>query len=209
MTFLAWSSGQGVRISANNRALDPDCLLTRQMRKKAQCDWKKQRRIEKTSFTFLWQSVNRRVYQQISNKDVDIRGEALHFMQQQSEIRRRNLWSFVTHLDTWNKITPSSLLLKLLYNLPHQHNFSTSMGQNLSPTFSVPPWLYSAKSNRIHCFLYFCVSSGYKSRRLTWVLWCERWHNYRYVTRKSGDWGYQSPNVKLVKQVICHSQSAN
>ena len=109
----------------------------------------------------------------------------------------------------WNKITPSSLLLKLLYNLPHQDNFSTSMGQNLSPTFSVPPWLYSAKSNRIRCFLYFSVSSGYKSRRLTRVLWCERWHNYRYVTRKSGDWGYRSPNVKLVKQAICHSQSAN
>ena len=29
---------QGVRISANNRALDPCCLLTRQMPKKAQCD---------------------------------------------------------------------------------------------------------------------------------------------------------------------------
>ena len=58
-------------------------------------------------------------------------------------------------------------------------------------------------------FLYFSVSSGYKSRRLTRILWCERWHNYRYVTRKSGDWGYQSPNVKLVKQAICHSQSAN
>ena len=34
----------------------------------------------------MWQSVNRRVYQQISNKDVDIRGETLHFMQQQSEV---------------------------------------------------------------------------------------------------------------------------
>ena len=99
--------------------------------------------------------------------------------------------------------------LKLLYNLPHQHNFSTSMGQNLYPTFSVPPWLYRAKSNRKRCFLYFSVSSGYKSRRLTRILWCERWHNYRYVTRKSGDWGYRSPNVKLVKQAICHSQSAN
>ena len=89
----------------------------------------------------MWQSVNRRVYQQISNKDVDIRVETLHFTQQQSKLQRRNLWSFLTHLDTWNKITPSSLLLKLLYNLPHQHNFSTSMGQNLSPTFSVPPCL--------------------------------------------------------------------
>ena len=157
----------------------------------------------------MWQSVNRRVYQQISNKDVDIRGETLHFMQQQSKLQRWNLWSFLTHLDTWNKITPSSLLLKLLYNLPHQHNFSTSMGQNLYPTFIVPPWLYRAKSNRKRCFLHFSVSSGYKSRRLTRILWCERWHNYRYVTRKSGDWGYRSPNVKLVKQAICHSQSAN
>ena len=78
----------------------------------------------------MWQSVTRRVYQQISNKDVDIRGETLHFMQQKSELQRRNLWSFLTHFDTWNKITPSSLLLKLLYNLPHQHNFSTSMGLN-------------------------------------------------------------------------------
>ena len=121
----------------------------------------------------------------------------------------RNLWSFLTHLDTWNKITPTSLLLKLLYNVPHQHNFSTSMGQNLYPTFSVPPWPYRAKSNQKRCFLYFSVSSGYKSRRLTRILWCERWHNYRYVTRKSGDWGYRSPNVKLVKQAICHSQSAN
>ena len=42
----------------------------------------------------MWQSVNRRVYQQISNKDVDIRGETLHFMQQQSELQRRNLSSF-------------------------------------------------------------------------------------------------------------------
>ena len=132
----------------------------------------------------MWQSVNRRVYQQISNKDVDIRGETLNFTQQQSELKRRNLWSFLTHLDTWNKITSSSLLLKLLYNLPHQHNFSTSMGQNLSSTFSVPPWLYSVKSNRIRCFLYFSVSSGYKSRRLTRILWCERWHNYRYVSPK-------------------------
>ena len=132
----------------------------------------------------MWQSVNRRVYQQISNKDVDIRGETLHFMQQQSELQHRNLWSFLTHLDTWNKITPSFLLLKLHYNLPHQHNFSTSMGQNLSPTFSVPPWLYSAKSKRIRCFLYFSVSSGYKSRRLTRILWCETRHNYRYVTAK-------------------------
>ena len=39
----------------------------------------------------MWHSVNRRVYQQISNKDVDIRGETLHFMQQQSELQRRNL----------------------------------------------------------------------------------------------------------------------
>ena len=33
--LIEWA---GVRISANNRALDPGCLLTRQMRKKAQCD---------------------------------------------------------------------------------------------------------------------------------------------------------------------------
>ena len=66
--------------------------------------------LKKTSFTFMWQSVNGRVYQQISNKDVDIRGETLHFMQQQSELQRRNLWSFLTHRGTWNKITPSSLL---------------------------------------------------------------------------------------------------
>ena len=79
----------------------------------------------------MWQSVNRRVYQQISNKDVDIRGETLHFMEQQSELQRRNLWNFLTHLHAWNKITPSFLLLKLLYNLPHQHNFSTSTGQSL------------------------------------------------------------------------------
>ena len=85
----------------------------------------------------MWQSVNGRVYQQISNKDVDIRGETLHFIRQQSEHQRRNLWSFLTHLDTWNKITPSSLLLKLLYNLPHQHNFSTSMGQITSMGRSV------------------------------------------------------------------------
>ena len=58
-------------------------------------------------------------------------------------------------------------------------------------------------------FLYFSVSSGYKSRRLTRILWCERRHNYRYVTRKSGDWGHRSPNVKLDKQATCHSQSAN
>ena len=34
----------------------------------------------------MWQSVNRRVYQQISIKDVDVRGETLHFMQKQSEV---------------------------------------------------------------------------------------------------------------------------
>ena len=34
MTFLVRSSGQGVRISANNRALDPGCLLSRQNAKK-------------------------------------------------------------------------------------------------------------------------------------------------------------------------------
>ena len=39
----------------------------------------------------MWQSVNRRVYQQISSKDVDIRGETLQFMQQQSELQRQNL----------------------------------------------------------------------------------------------------------------------
>ena len=141
----------------------------------------------------MWQSVNRRVYQQISSKDVDIRGETLHLTQQQSKLQRRNLWSFLTHLDTWNKITPSSLLLKLPYNLPHQHNFSTSMEQNLSPTFSVLPWLYSAKSNRIRCFLYFSVSSGYKSRRLTRILRCERWRNYHY----------ESPR-KVVTEAIDH-----
>ena len=58
----------------------------------------KQRRIiKKTSksryvaFTYVWQSVNRRAYQQIPNKDVDIRGETSHFMQQQSDLQRRNL----------------------------------------------------------------------------------------------------------------------
>ena len=158
----------------------------------------------------MWQSVNGRVYQQISNKDVDIRGETLHFMQQQSELQRWNLWSFLTHLDTWNKITPSSLLLKLLYNLPHQHNFSTSTGQSLSPTFSVPPWLYSVKRNRIRCFLFFSVSSGYKSRRLTRILWCERRHNYRYVTRKSGDWGHDNRMLNFInKRLAIASQQTN
>ena len=50
----------------------------------------------------MWQSVNRRVYQRISNNDVDVRGETVHSMQQQSEFQRRNLWSLLTHLDTWN-----------------------------------------------------------------------------------------------------------
>ena len=33
--------------------------------------------MKKTSLTYMWQSVNRRVYQQISNKDVDISVETL------------------------------------------------------------------------------------------------------------------------------------
>ena len=161
---------------------------------------KKQRRIKKTSKTYMWQFVNRRAHQRWNI--------ALHATTKRTSASKSLKFTYSSqHMK--HKIVPSSLLLKLLCNLPYQHNVSTSMGQNLSPTFSVPPWLYSIKSNRIRCFLYFSVSSGYKSRGLTRVLWCERWHNYRYVTRKSGDWGYRSPNVKLVKQAICHSQSAN
>ena len=50
----------------------------------------------------MWQSVNRRVYQRISNNDVDVRGETAHSMQQQSEFQRRNIWSLLTHPYTWN-----------------------------------------------------------------------------------------------------------
>ena len=129
----------------------------------------------------MWQSVTRRVYQQISNKDVDIRGETLLHATTKRTSPSKSLKFIYSSRHMKHKIIPPSLLLKLLYNLPHQHNFSTSMGQNLSSTFSVPPWLYSAKSNRKRCFLYFSVSSGYKSRRLTRILWSERRHNYRYT----------------------------
>ena len=89
-----------------------------------------ERRIKKTSFTYTWQSVNRRVYQQISNKDVDIRDEtSVHAtMKRTSPSKSLKFTYSFRHMK--HKIIPPYLLLKLLYNLPHQHNFSTSMELN-------------------------------------------------------------------------------
>ena len=78
----------------------------------------------------MWQSVNRRVYQQISNKDVDIRGETLLHATTKRTSPSKSLKFTYSSPHMKHKIIPPSLLLKLLYNLPHQDNFSTSMGLN-------------------------------------------------------------------------------
>ena len=93
---------------------------------------KKQRRIKKTSKTYMWQFVNRRAHQRWNI--------ALHATTKRTSASKSLKFTYSSqHMK--HKIVPSFLLLKLLYNLPYQHNVSTSMGQNLSPTFSVPPWL--------------------------------------------------------------------
>ena len=93
---------------------------------------KKQRRIKKTSKTYMWQFVNRRAHQRWNI--------ALHATTKRTSASKSLKFTYSSqHMK--HKIVPSSLLLKLLYNLPYQRNVSTSIGQNLSPTFSVPPWL--------------------------------------------------------------------
>ena len=65
------------------------------------------------AYTYMSQSVNRRVYQRISNNDIDIRGEISHFMQQ-SEFQRhsKSLKFTYSYLHMKHEIIPSSLLLK-------------------------------------------------------------------------------------------------
>ena len=56
----------------------------------------------------------------------------LYFMQQKSELLTpsKSLKFTYSSRNMKHKIIPPFLPLKLLYNLPHQHNFSKSMGLN-------------------------------------------------------------------------------